>query len=128
MVLAQRERARIRRVPSDVWSRRIALEREEHVDLRVLGECLRSSRIDRASVSVESEKTLLRVLQGAADIEHVLEHEVARVDERTSTVFCQDRERCQHRAGEGFGDGACFHGVARGAEAKIAADEEETRT
>jgi len=96
MVLAQRQRTPIRRVPSDVRSRSIAFEREEHVDFGVLRESLRPRRIYRAPAAVETEGTLLSTLQRAADIEDVLEHEVACVDQDASAFLGEDRERGQH--------------------------------
>src|SRR5689334_4694200 len=112
MVLAKCQRARIRRMARDVVTGRVALEGEENFDFGVLRKCLRARRVDRTAVLVEPETALLPALQVAADIEHVLQHEVAGVDEELAALFCENRKRCQYRGGERFLDGTLLDGVA----------------
>jgi hypothetical protein len=65
---------------------------------------------------------LLRALQRAANIENVLQHEVAGVDQDASAILCQDGERRKYGGRERFGDGARFYRVAGCSEVEVAAD------
>ena len=86
-MFSQCQRARVRRMTGNVLSGRVALERQQRFDFRVLRERFRARRIDRAPVAIETEDALLRALQRSAHVEHVLHDEFRDVDERPAAIL-----------------------------------------